>query len=555
MQANQRTLNRLMSSADRFVIPEYQRPYCWTKEEVEQLWNDLFEAHADSKSATSGGGDDYFLGPVVVAKRPEANGEVSAVVDGQQRLTTLHTLLWSARRRLSDVAGPSADEMRVRLDRLLLTSTGVTSLAVAKEDQANFLAVREATPLDETRALGLTAAFLRKHINDIKATDDVISFVNFVLNQATFILVETESYASAWDLFIGLNGKGRPLNPADLIKAFVCGNSADGAAMADIWKDKVLPLGADATSGLLDITRVATGDVGSEAKLFKLFEAAWNGKRIRETLLSDGALIYQRFWQAPLQQVVDSSKGRRYLRGLRALERRDHSPLLLALAARFGSSAVFKTEILRSLEAYQLAMAIRGKRGKERDFTSLASSIYSSKMGEDESLAKIGALLTKMAPPTDEVRAFVRSATYPGRIMKFVVNQYEEGMRGDVQVGDVQFEHMMPKTPTDYWYEKAGTRDANAYARIVNNIGNIVPLDYLTNIAGQNYDWPTKCALYKQHVPNWLAKGIADENPNDWTPPKIQKRAESIATWAVTTRWNLSEALRDLGVKATGDEH
>jgi hypothetical protein len=84
--------------------------------------------------------------------------------------------------------------------------------------------------------------------------------------------VETESYATAWDLFIGLNGKGRPLNPADLIKAFVCGTSTDSAAMSDIWKDKVLPLGGDATSALLEITRVATGDVGSEAKLFKLFE-------------------------------------------------------------------------------------------------------------------------------------------------------------------------------------------------------------------------------------------------------------------------------------------
>ena len=130
--------------------------------------------------------------------------------------------------------------------------------------------------------------------------------------------------------------------------------------------------------------------------------------------------------------------------------------------------------------------------------------------------------------------------------MKFIVNQYEEGMRGVVHVGDVQFEHMMPQTPTSYWYGEAGTRTGNQYARMVNNIGNIVPLDYATNIVGSNDDWPTKCALYRQNVPNWLATRIANENPDGWKPLKIQQRAESIATWAVTERWNLTEALGDL---------
>jgi hypothetical protein len=547
MQANQRTLTGVMKSAERFVIPEYQRPYCWTEEEVEQLWNDLSEAYEDSKNSNSaaGGADDYFLGPVVVAKRPSPAGEVSAVVDGQQRLTTLHTLLWCARRKLTGSAEQDVEEMRVRLDRLLLTPAGLTSLAVAKEDQANFLALRESTPVDETRPLGLTGTFLRKHIAAFVPAD-LIEFLNFTLNQTTFILVETESYATAWDLFIGLNGKGRPLNPADLIKAFVCGTSTDSAAMSDIWKDKVLPLGGDATSALLEITRVATGDVGSEAKLFKLFEKAWNGKLIRDTLVSDGSMVYERFWQTPLNQVAGLEGGRRFLRGLRALERRDHTSLLLALAARFGAEFVFKTELLQCLEAYQLWMAIRGKRGKERDFTALAWSIYSSPIDEAQALARVKAQLTRIAPPADDVRAFIRGAAYPGRIMKFIVNQYEEGMRGDVQVGDVQFEHMMPKTPTAYWYEKAGTHNDNEYARIVNNIGNIVPLDYLTNIAGSNDDWPTKCALYRQHVPNWLVAGIANENPDGWTPPKIQNRATAIAEWAVTERWNLTQALQGL---------
>ena len=378
MRANQQTLSLVMRSAERFVIPQFQRPYCWTKDEVEQLWVDVFGAYEDSKSPASAGAvpDDYFLGPVVVAKRSETTGEVSAVVDGQQRLTTLHTLLWCARRRLDGNADGEAEEMRVRLDRLLLTSTGSTSLAVAKEDQANFLALQKATPVDDARPLGLTGNMLRESLAALSTTD-LIAFLNFVLNRTTFILVETESYSSAWDLFIGLNGRVSAF-PADLIKAFVCGTSNDSDAMADIWKDKVLPLEGDATSALLEVTRVATSTVGSDAKLFKLFEKAWGAKQIKDTLLSDGAMAYQQFWRTASDQVAVQGEGRRFLRGLRTLQRRDHSPLVVALGAKFGTKSIFKTEFLRCLEAFQLWMAIRGKRGKEREFTALGPPIYAA---------------------------------------------------------------------------------------------------------------------------------------------------------------------------------
>jgi hypothetical protein len=546
MQASPKTLVTLMSSAQRFEIPEYQRPYCWTTEEVEQLWNDLFEAYEESKDSTASavGKDDYFLGPIVVAKRRERTGEISAVVDGQQRLTTIHALLWAAMGSMA--TSSEADEMRNQLQRLLLTPSGVSSLAVAREDQHNFQALREGTPLDEARDLGLAGSLLRKQLANVPTINDLVGFLNFALNQTTFILVETENYSSAWDLFIGLNGKGRPLNAADLIKAFVCGKSDDGAAAADIWRDKVLPLKNDAASALLEITRIATGNVGSEAKLFKLFEAAWKDNRIKNTLIGDGALTYQSVWHAALDQLPVQGMEKRSLRGLRSIDRRDHSALVLALAARFGRDFVFRPALLRALEAYQFAMAIRGKRGRERDFTLLASSIYSSSTSASQALADVAKLLTSLVPTTTEVNAAVRSAAYPGRIMKLIINQYEEGMRGDVQVDDVQYEHMMPKTPTAFWHTAAGTTDANTYARLVNNIGNIAPLDYKTNIAGQNDDWPTKRALYMKHVPNWLVSNLAKSNPIEWTPTQIDKRASDVADWAVTERWNFGEAIKGL---------
>lgn len=546
MDAKLKNFQLMMKSVNRFKIPEYQRPYCWTMEEVDQLWNDLVGAFSDYKAkARPPKGEEYFLGPVVVANE-SVNGRITGhVVDGQQRLTTIHSLLWTTYRKIQTSSHPTALETIADLKEILLTPREETRLAVAREDQPDFLALREGTPLNPQRQLGQTGAFLRKQVDAFTDTESLIEFLNYLLYQVNFVHVETENFSAAWDLFIGLNGKGRPLTPADLIKAFVCGNSKDAAAMADIWKEKILPLGNDSTSAILEVVRIATGEVGSDAKLFKLFERAWNANSVTAPLLSNGADGFLRFWLTPIDKLSGIGPEKRMLRGLRTLSRRDHTSVVLALGAKFGTEAILNPSLLRALEAFQLWMAARGLRGRERQFTELAHAVYTENLDLPEAYKRIHTLLTKLAPPENDVRAAISTLRYPGRIMKFVTLQYEEGLRGDVEVGDVQYEHMMPQEPTEFWFNASGTTDRNVYSGIVNGIGNLVPLDANTNIVGRNDDWPTKSALYFANVPTWTAAQIAREN-QEWTTDKINKRANSITEWAVQTRWNLTEALSTL---------
>ncbi len=87
----------------RFFIPSYQRGYRWTKQQVVDLLNDINEFKAE-------GGNFYCLQPLVVKQREEdmldkihkaknldevkslLKGEWE-VIDGQQRLTTIHIIL------------------------------------------------------------------------------------------------------------------------------------------------------------------------------------------------------------------------------------------------------------------------------------------------------------------------------------------------------------------------------------------------------------------------------------------------------------------------------
>ena len=78
-----------------YRIPQYQRPYKWINEQVEQLWDDIFEAYESDI-------DNYFLGSIITVKSSDGSGYID-VVDGQQRLTTLMILFCVLRDNFPDI--------------------------------------------------------------------------------------------------------------------------------------------------------------------------------------------------------------------------------------------------------------------------------------------------------------------------------------------------------------------------------------------------------------------------------------------------------------------
>ena len=67
---------------DDYVVPLYQRNYAWQESQIQQLLQDIYN---NSKTLDS----NYFIGSLVVLQRPDG---VYEVIDGQQRLTTLHII-------------------------------------------------------------------------------------------------------------------------------------------------------------------------------------------------------------------------------------------------------------------------------------------------------------------------------------------------------------------------------------------------------------------------------------------------------------------------------
>lgn len=86
MKAKEEYLTRFLEGARRkFIIPVYQRPYRWKKENCELLLKDL-------KSVAEKTKDIHFFGGIVHIAKDDTDDEMH-IVDGQQRITTVSLLL------------------------------------------------------------------------------------------------------------------------------------------------------------------------------------------------------------------------------------------------------------------------------------------------------------------------------------------------------------------------------------------------------------------------------------------------------------------------------
>ena len=101
-----------------FLIPDYQRPYAWEKDECITLWNDIFSfAFPDDNYAKfNSDEDEYFLGPIVTFQ----NGSKKEIIDGQQRLTTLMLLLRAFYQKFGNMKDPNSIKTRETLAKCIL---------------------------------------------------------------------------------------------------------------------------------------------------------------------------------------------------------------------------------------------------------------------------------------------------------------------------------------------------------------------------------------------------------------------------------------------------
>ena len=215
-----------------FLIPEYQRPYSWGDDEVITLFDDLWEFSIDRTQ--EGGARSYFLGSIVSYKE----NEVSQIIDGQQRLTSLFLLLRAIFKNLESEENKTAEvtnfiskikpalwkenEMTGLEDRgqMLLTSDVVS-------DSGNEI-LRRILERGETLP-NATDNYSRNYnkfaeLYEIKAKhspNQIYHFINAVLNHTILLPIDADDQETALTIFNTLNNRGLPLSDADIFKSYL----------------------------------------------------------------------------------------------------------------------------------------------------------------------------------------------------------------------------------------------------------------------------------------------------------------------------------------------
>ena len=226
-----------------FSIPEYQRPYKWTAENVIQLIDDVRETILlkKEKKLTD---IKYRIGTVVL----HVDKKNLNIVDGQQRFLSLNLIF----RALKEILDNSTN-----IDRFIKTfNNKFSSLETKKNLKTNYTAIKDKL----------------REISDIHEIEEIF---NFLCSNCEFVIVILFDIGEAFQFFDSQNARGKDLEPYDLLKAYHLRAIKENYDLSQVNIDNI------ETNAITDWEKLAaTDDLGDLFKL--LFHIRTWGKMYNE---------------------------------------------------------------------------------------------------------------------------------------------------------------------------------------------------------------------------------------------------------------------------------
>lgn len=224
-----KTIKEIFSveSTRKYKIPDYQRNYSWTEDNVNELITDINRED-----------QGYYMGNILVIN----NKDIYEVVDGQQRLTSLVLIFIAILNRLNELSEKDLDESQkekfysLKTDikrKLLFEETRKVKLELLDDDAILINSILEkvintkaTTEIDTNSSTGPDGRRLMvKRYNYIIEwlREECINFNSLMkfydkVNQLEILQIIVDDLVDAFSIFSSLNAKGLPLSLLDLLK-------------------------------------------------------------------------------------------------------------------------------------------------------------------------------------------------------------------------------------------------------------------------------------------------------------------------------------------------
>jgi hypothetical protein len=599
VDANTYSLKQILTQDRRYIVPTFQRDYEWTKDDqwsllftdLEETADRLFQArqHATASGEPLSKADKkvppHFLGAVVCDQLPAPAGglDLRAVIDGQQRLTTVQLVLRGVLDVLIEKGSPRVQQVR----RLLENHPDVVT---APHERHKFwprrkdrevwpFAMNDDVPATEQhsylQARHYFALRTRTAIVGIDATDRTDVLIDALLDLFKLVVIDLEENDDAQVIFEVLNGRQTPLSAADLVKnlLFLRGELSDEKELEQVydtywapfddewWKAEVGRGHAqrgrrDALlSGWLTAVSKTETNVGHLYSQVRSYLDTADRKTVDVlSELSDFGRAYQVVVGA---EPAETDALRRSYRRIDALGITTAAPLLMWLrtlpAARMP--VLEHEQAVRSVEAWVVRRLLVGAntRGYGKVFVDVlkAAAGQASKPGASVADAIVQALHggpNQLSWPTDDelVVAFTTRKVYGSmtqeriRLILGAIDEYQQKSNPKtepaiVQYDKLQIEHVMPQAWRDHWPLTAVSDaerllEAQRRDRSVQQFGNLTLVTSTFNQSVSNSGWALKRPEFQEQSKLQLNHTIASQDV--WDADAILARGHQLAELA-----------------------
>ena len=560
IEVNKQSVEALLGSGKTkpFVIPEYQRPYAWTSEHVETLFEDLWEF-----TTTSGGTErdgSYFLGSIVSYENE--NGE-QEIIDGQQRITSLFLLLRAIYTKLISTSESERTPEAANFIGKIEPSIWRTNKLTGKVDYKNILLTSRVVNnegneilrniLETGKADGNAKDNYSKNYCYFQELFDkhsaenplmVYQFIYALLNQAILLPITADTQDTALTIFSTLNDRGLPLSDADIFKAKIYNQLSVDQKSSFIDKWKELDEQTTETNESIQqlfyynmfYLRALEQDTNTTTPGLRKYYAANKFSRLYEPELIDNLFVILNLWKVVNkgEEIEDEcwSKNAKILQSLDTLSSYPNEfwkyPVVVyyisyrneeSFEEKFG---LFLNKLLMELMTkYILAPTINAVK---QDILKLDSKIiYSDTPSFDFKEIDTSRLEAEIKDPNrNVVRMLLKTLAY------------EE--QDDLLPSRWEIEHIFPqKWQTNYFpnIPEETIKDK------IEHIGNKLPFEKKLNIVAGNGYFGKKKVLYKASNIA-ITKKMGDSNIDNWDLDSITERDFRITDIIVKTlkKWN-----------------
>lgn len=559
-------IKKIFSDEFVFSIPLYQRPYAWTTREAEMLLEDLLAAIGESKQDLEDV-PPYFLGSIVLTKDDDKPD--SEVIDGQQRLTTITILLAALRSSIRSEKAADLERFLCEKANAFARTPSRYRLTLRKRDAEFFQQYIQAeNGIKNLNALPPMAlsesqrnirdnalAFLERlqHLSE----QERIRLGEFLVNNCFVVVVSTADFDTAYRIFSVLNGRGRNLSYADLLKAEIIGDvpTEEQEAYANKWEEIEVLLGSEHFENLLTLIRILSDGARMHKNLLEEFrtyvypnlmaQRKMTAQQLIDRLLQPYGHILHAIHTANAQEMLYAPEIERMLQWLNRLSHKEWLPVALQYWGRNKNNPALLLRFLKDLDRLSVGLLLMNMSLSKR--TERYHRVQMTIKENNDVYASTSPLQLTENEQHNIYRTLNGNlyVNVNASLCKYIL------LRLDALLSDgsasynfptISVEHVLPQKPAPHseWTRWFSTDSHNRY---VHRLGNLVLLSRQKNYDANNYDFAKKKSVYFSDRRGTSPFALTSQvlHTHEWTPEVVQRRQDELVN-TLAHHWSLKNS-------------